>query len=191
MLEADKLVTQQQVAQTLIYAMVSLRRFASCSPASPERPCATPALHSSLPISWIVGLHSHASLYVQLEPTIQSPTVRQKKLSISVAKVQGSTPSGRDPVRVRHSVQVTDMASAADTNRLDYCPPVVMLQWNSDFSLFFPSQVLQFWEKQNQVTLVIFLVWSEGPELINLLQTGGICIKNSKVENFYTVRSIL
>lgn len=51
MLEADKLVTQQQVAQTLIYAMVSLRSFASCSPASPERPCATPALHSSLPIS--------------------------------------------------------------------------------------------------------------------------------------------
>jgi len=68
------------------------------------------------------------SLYVQLEPTIQSPTVRQKKLSISLAKVQGSIPSGRDPVRVRHSVQVTDMASAAATNCLDYCPPVVMLQ---------------------------------------------------------------
>lgn len=166
-----KQITQQQVAQTPIYAMVSLRSFESCSPASPERPRATPALHSSLPFSWIVGLHSHVSLYVQLEPTIQSPTVRQKKLSISLAKVQGSILSGRDPVRVRHSVQVTDMASAADC--LDYCPPVVMLQSNSDFSLSFPSQVLQFWEKQNQVTLVNFLVRSEGPKLIHLLQTGG------------------
>lgn len=131
-------VIPQQVAQTPINAVVSLGSFEGCFAATSEMLCAIPTLRSSLSSRWIADPNTHVCLrhYNQQIGVLQSATekwafqLQRSKVQLLVAAIQP----------VSHSLEATDTASSADMSCcLAYCPPMAMLQWNSDFNCFFRS----------------------------------------------------
>lgn len=89
-------VILQQVARPQIYAAASLGSFKSWYLAR-KTMCSSYTIQ--LFASWLNSRSTHAQKFEQPEWTNRSLSVRHKKLPVSGAEVQGSTPNGSDPER--------------------------------------------------------------------------------------------